>query len=410
LVLIIDPWRKMSSQNFQPFAESIDKAVESGKVPGVAIAAIDKSGSMLFSHTSGPVNVIEPAKGSVGLDSVFALASCTKLVTTVAALQCVDRGWVTLDAALDEHLPELTSLDLIGPKAGDETGYVLSTPQRRGISLRELLTHTSGVAYDMLSPQLSAWQMEHRGQPSLAFSGKFFGAMDVPVIFERGQSWMYGAGLDWAGVLVGRLSGMSFGEYCTKNIFEPLGMSSTTFHLETNEDIRGRLVAMSTRTEQGSLVSGGSQIADPAEDDLGGIGLYSSASDYLRLLGDLVREKPTVLSLASVEEMFTPQLQEDGQPLAVMKQLGPLLYGFYMSDAAPQVNHGLGAILTTGDNASSGTPEGVLRWSGYTGPLWAMSRKLGVAWLFATQITPFGDKQVGSLAEDFSRLVFSGAA
>jgi CubicO group peptidase (beta-lactamase class C family) len=316
---------------------------------------------------------------------------------------------VTLDAPLDEHLPELADLDLIGPKEGDETGYVLSKP-RRGISLRELLTHTSGVAYDMLSPQLAAWQSEHRGAPSLAFSGKFFGAMDVPLIFERGQSWMYGAGLDWAGILVGRLSGMSFGDHCSKNIFGPLGMSSTTFHLEDNEEVRRRLVPMCTRTEQGDLVDGGFALADPAQDELGGIGLYSSASDYLRLLGDLVQEKPTLLSLAIVEEMFKPQLSQDGQPLAVLKQLGPMLYGFYMSDAAPQVNHGLGALLTTGDNATSGTPEGVLRWSGYTGPMWAMSRKLGVAWLFATQITPFGDKAVGSFAEDFSRLVFASGA
>ncbi|PIA97884.1 Acyltransferase LovD [Cercospora beticola] len=394
--------------SFQDLADSIDQATRDGQLPGVVLAALDKSGTDVFSHASGPLSVTDPGQASISLDSVFALASCTKLVTTVAALQCVDQGLVELDLPLDKHLPELAALQLIAPDETAKNGYVLHEA-KKGITLRELLTHTSGVAYDMLSPQLQAWQTEHRGQPSLAFVGKFFGAMDVPLIFERGQSWMYGASLDWVGILIGRLSGMSLSAFCAKNIFDPLGMTATIFHLESSDSIRSRLVPMCTRTPEGNLIAGGFQLADPAVDDLGGLGLYSSARDYLRLLQDLVQEKPLLLSSSMVEEMFTPQLPDGSSSLADMKRFGPLLWGFYMSDSEPLVNHGLGAIITTGNNATSGTPAGVLRWSGYTGPLWAASRELGIAWLLATQITPFGDSKVGAVAETFSRAVFNHA-
>jgi len=80
-----------------------------------------------------------------------------------------------------------------------------------------------------------------------------------------------------------------------------------------------------------------------------------------------------------------------------------------MSDVEPAVNHGLGAIVATADNTTSGTPKGSLRWSDHTGPLWAISRKLGVARLGATQLTPFRDPRLGSCAETISRLVFEQA-
>jgi CubicO group peptidase (beta-lactamase class C family) len=397
------------SQDLQKFARTIDATTGDRKLPGIVLAAVDKSGATVFSHTSGRVSATEKGAEPISLDSVFSLASCTKLVTTVAALQCVDKGWVTLDDPLDQHLPELAQLDLIAPNEDAVDGYVLSK-SKGGITLRDLLTHTSGVAYDIISPQLQTWQTKNRGQPSLAFAGKFFGALDVPLIFEPGQSWMYGAGLDWVGLLVGRLSGMSFAAYCSKNIFESMGMNSATFHLESNDEIRSRLVAMCTRTPEGQLIEGGFKLADPAEDDLGGLGLYSSARDYLRVLQDLVQDKPSLLSSSAVEEMFKPQLPSESSSLADMKKLGPLLWGFYMSDHEPLVNHGMGAIVTSGENVTSGTPEGVLRWSGYTGPLWAISRGLGVAWLVATQLTPFGDPALGSYAEEFSRLVFEHAS
>jgi hypothetical protein len=111
-----------------------------------------------------------------------------------------------------------------------------------------------------------------------------------------------------------------------------------------------------------------------------------------------------------VDEMFTPQLPEGSPTLAAMKKLGPFLWGHSMSDPDPAVNHGLGSLITTGDNAKSGVPAGALRWAGVTGPAWAISRKLGVAWFLGTQLIPNSDPTLGSYVEAFSRLVFDQAA
>lgn len=376
---------------------------------------------MIYVKASGYTTVLPDAE-PIALDSTFVLGSCTKIITAIAALQCVERGLITLDEPIDKVLPELAEQPLIttetpaaapsfdaldAPPPPSSIKFELG-PAKTPITLRHLLTHTSGVSYDVMDPRIQAWR-ESRGEGIEAMSGKLIQSFSTPIVHEPGSSWCYGSGYDWTGLLVGRLNKTTFGEYLEENLFKPLGMESSTFHLEKAEHVREKLVGMSVRAgaEAGGLVSGDAGLADPAQDELGGVGLYSSVPDYLKALGDLLKDKPVLLKPETVELLFTPQLEVGGVPYETMNALSPILWGHFMSDPGFKANHGLGSALLTEDATVSGTPKGTIRWSGYSGPMWAVNREKGLAWFYATQVLPFGDVESGKRAEAFGKAVFA---
>jgi CubicO group peptidase (beta-lactamase class C family) len=174
-----------------------------------------------------------------------------------------------------------------------------------------------------MHPTLQGWRAS-RDEYMLSFSGKIIGAFDTPLVFEPGTAWAYGASYEWAGLLVARLTKIRFGAYYEQNIFTPLGMTSTFFGLELRPDLQEKLVVMCTRNGD-KLVTGGYGLPDPPQDDIGGVGLYSTVPDFMKLLTELLQDHPKTLKLEIVDLLFTPQLEEDGIPMQAMKAIGPLL-------------------------------------------------------------------------------------
>ena len=423
----------------EAFGEELDKSTARGStvIPGVVAAAVDKTGQsyntpqkpiqantvlgkLIYSKVSGYKSVL-PGAPPITIDSTFVLGSCTKIITAIATLQCVERGLITLDEPIDKILPELAAQPLLttetataapnldtGRRSTPSTVKFELVPAKTPITLRHLLTHTSGVSYDVMDPRIQAWR-ESRGESIQAMTGKLLESFNTPLVHEPGSSWCYGGGYDWTGLLVGRLNKTTFGEYLEENMFKPLGMKSSTFHLEKAEHVREKLVGMSVRggAEAGGLISGDAGLADPAQDELGGVGLYSSVPDYLKAIGDLLKDEPVLLKPETTELLFKPQLDVGGAPYEAMNSLGPILWANFMSDPAFKANHGLGGALLTEDAVVSGTPKGTIRWSGYSGPIWAANREKGLAWLYATQILPFGDVESGKRAEAFGKAVFA---
>jgi CubicO group peptidase (beta-lactamase class C family) len=209
---------------------------------------------------------------------------------------------------------------------------------------RHLLTHTSGISHPCWNPVLYQY-VSSQGRPpvSLNSAGRVDRILSFPLMFEPGTSWEYGAGLDWAGKVVERLTGMSLQQYMESNIWMPLGMDSCTFRLTERPDVQAKLVRKMTREglhhphygtttkpngrlipvdDEDLTVSIGRDAKvvelpddyceeyEEGTDDLGGSGIYSSAPDFARLLhtlcfGDACDK---ILSKTMVDEMFTPQL------------------------------------------------------------------------------------------------------
>jgi CubicO group peptidase (beta-lactamase class C family) len=238
----------------------------------------------------------------------------------------------------------------------------------------------------------------------------------TPRLFESGEGWMYGPGLDWAGLVLGRATNSSLGKWCEEHIFKPLGMNSTTFRLLEKPQVKDRLMAMSTRKGDGTLTPGPEQTfaIDPVN-EAGGVGSYSCAYDYTRVLADLLKDSPTLLKKESVDLLFTPQFAPDSAPhkaLQAGRSMGMFdgMIGLPFSEPADKIqySHGLGGLLIVEDIKTEKylKPAGTLTWSGMPNLLWSLNREKGIGFLYATQVFPYGDPESQRLWKVFETEVW----
>ncbi len=249
----------------------LEAGVERGDVPGVVAMAADR-GSVVYEGAFGRRAL--PDGAAMTADSVFWIASMTKAITSTAAMQLVEQGRLALDRPIAEILPELSAPQVL--EGFDAAGEPRLRPVRRPITLRYLLTHTSGFVYDIFNPELGRY-MEQRGIPNIISCQNK--ALDLPLVFDPGDRWDYGTGIDWAGKAVERISGQRLGDYLAEHIFAPLGMNDTGFKLSPER--RARLVGMHTRGDDGTVTPIEFEIPQEPEFDMGGGGLYGTAADYL---------------------------------------------------------------------------------------------------------------------------------
>ncbi|WOO82477.1 Acyltransferase LovD [Vanrija pseudolonga] len=268
----------------------------------------------IYFNCGGERVLHEPEKGVVNEDTMLQLWSMTKLVTSVACLQLVDRGVLSLDdeELVGAHLPELAAQRIL--TGYSDAGEELWADRTEPITLRHLLSHTSGISYPEMPPTISRWQKEHNHPWYFAPNGGVK-AFTVPLEFEPGVRWSYGLGIDWAGFLVERVTGVTLGTYFQEHIFAPLGITSLTF--TPTPEVHERLMKETWRDAAGNLIQADpdTRLLDPAtiKLDSGGAGLLGTAKDYLRFLqGVLASQSPGgIISPASFALLFTNTLPAD---------------------------------------------------------------------------------------------------
>jgi CubicO group peptidase (beta-lactamase class C family) len=170
---------------------------------------------------------------------------------------------VKLDDPIDSTLPELASQSIVKQ---NEDGTFDSRPAKKSITLRHLLTHSAGTTYPMIDPTLLAWRKSPGAVPvgTSPPDGDVATSFAYPRTYEAGESWNYGGSLDWASLLVARLTHQAFGIYVEDNIAKPLGITTFTWHLPLKPDVERRLMTMSVRKEDGTLIQGQTPFApDP---------------------------------------------------------------------------------------------------------------------------------------------------
>jgi CubicO group peptidase (beta-lactamase class C family) len=257
----------------------------------------------------------EESAKPLALDTVMWVASCTKVMTSICAIQLVERGLVSLDEPVYKHIPELEKFNVL-KGFEEDTGKPIEEKHTIPMTLRHLLTHSSGLTYDGLHPKNMAWLAYHKREPSTA--GKLLERFDSPLLFEPGESWMYGPGIDYAGLLVERVTGKTLEEYMKANLWEPLGIKDMTFFLSSRPDMQARMADMSMRTEEGKVRYTGARMPyhdgerNEVADCMGGQGCFTSAEEYLKVLHGLLTtdENEKILKKESLEMFFSPQLGE----------------------------------------------------------------------------------------------------
>jgi CubicO group peptidase (beta-lactamase class C family) len=283
-------------------------AVDDGSVPNVVAVAADRDG-VIYDGAAGPLAVGSP--DPVDGASIFRIASMTKTVCTVAALQQRERGNLDLDAPVEAYCPGFAAVRVLDGFDGDEPR--LRPPATRA-TVRQLLTHTAGLAYGFWNADLARWDATAGAGDPLA----------APMVSDPGTRFEYGLSTDWLGEVVAAVSGQSLADYLAEHVFGPLGMTATTFLVA--DERRGRCVPVHVRDDAGSWVATGIDWSRRPDRWAGGHGLYSTPRDFLRfqrmLLGGGTLAGATVLDRTSVGEAFTDQLGELRVP-ALMSTTDP---------------------------------------------------------------------------------------
>jgi CubicO group peptidase (beta-lactamase class C family) len=255
------------------FEMTATRVVDARKAPGV-VAMVADQGSILYSWATGFADIGKQQK--LRVDDVFFIASMTKIVTAVACVQLVEQGRVGLEDDASAIVPKMVAKVLTGFDAKGEP--VLREPKRK-VTVRHLLTHTSGQTTDLWNPDTIRYIEVMKLPPVPGCNPKAF---MTPLVFDPGEGWEYGVGSDWVGQIVEKVSGERLADYFKKHVFDPIGMTETSFILSPAQ--RKKLVPVQIRQPDGSFQLSGFEVSQTPEMYMGGAGLYGTVPDYVRFL------------------------------------------------------------------------------------------------------------------------------
>ncbi len=374
------------------------EAADAAKVPGVVAMAASREGP-IYQAAFGKRAL--PSGPAMTVDTVFWIASMTKAITSTAAMQLVERGKLELDRPIRELLPELAAAKVL--EGFDAGGEPKLRPARRDITLRHLLTHTAGFAYDIWSPDLIRYQ-ERMGIPGVINCQNL--ALTTPLLFDPGEKWNYGINIDWVGKAVEKVSGQNLEDYFRDNIFAPLGMRDTAFKLGTGQ--RARLAGMHARQPDGSLQQMEFELPQEPEFHMGGGGLYGTAGDYLKFQQMFLHEG---------RHNGAQVLEPETVRLMVRNHIGDLDVRLLETAMPPYSNDaeffpgmikkwGLGFMIST-ESVPGGRTAGSLAWAGLGNTYFWIDPGEGVAGVILTQLIPFADPKVLELFAQFETAVYA---
>lgn len=363
----------------QPLAAAIAAA----NLPG-AVALITDGDKTLYARAFGQANALTGA--AMRVDTICQLASMTKAVTSVAALQLVAAGKLALDAPLGDLLPDLAAVQVLTGFAPDGTPH-LRAPARP-VTLRHLLTHTAGLGYPFVQEAAARWLLANPSTPGSKASVR------VPLLFDPGDDWAYGVSTDWVGFAVEAVSGQRLGDYFAEHIFAPLNMTNTAFRAPL--DWPGDGAAVHARLPVGGFVPVPMNLGG-GEFDGGGGGLSGSAEDYARFIRMMLKGG-RVGDRALLPPEFAATLFSN--------QVGPLRAGRMGStmanlaspfDLFPDQHCGWSlAGLINPDPGPNGRAAGSLAWAGIFNSYYWVDPVNDLAGVFLAQLVPFADP--GALA------------
>ena len=304
-----------------------------------------------------------------------------------------------------QYIPEIDNPVVISVSDTTNTpsDSFVYTPAKTKITLRHLLSHTSGIGYDEINPTLRAWR-NARGEEYLSNTGNTLDQIKMPLLFEPGTGWNYGAGFHVVGLLIERLNnGMPLEEYTKRHIFSPLELTSSSYSLLSDPKLKSRLVALYDRTPLGGLEP--RAWAGDNKGSAGGNSLYASVPDYMAILSDIISEKPKLLSQDSIDLLFQPQFEQGSNLLQEFKMKVPLVTNAFSSgltETLAEVNQSFAGLLTL-DDSSLGRTKGTVFWAGVTGVYWFANREVGIAGALASQSFLLFDTILSDLIKDFVR-------
>jgi methyl acetate hydrolase len=381
-----------ASLNKPARVEEIDRAlqarVSAREIPGVVAMAANEQ-SVVYEGAFGFRDMAAASRMST--DTIFRVASMAKLLTSVAALQLVERGNLKLDEPAGNIDPTLASAQVLN--GFDAKGVPQLRPALKPITLRNLLTHTSGFSYLLWDPNVVRYLKVAHNNPHLP---------RMPLMFEPGFRWAYGGSLDRVGRMVEIAGGQSLDRYFSDQITGPLGMNDTGFSLTVKQ--RARQANLHVRDADGKLLPQPLEKPDVPKVFSGGGGIYSTAPDYLTLLQALLNggslRETSILRPETVALMSTNQI--GNLDAGILKTTNPALSNDVNFFPGVRLRWGLGHMINI-DPVPDGRKPGSLTWAGLFNTYYWIDPTMRIAGVIMMQILPFADRQALGAYRQFER-------
>jgi methyl acetate hydrolase len=369
----------------------LGSAVDARDAPGVvAMAATDRS--IIYQGAFGPRSVGAAPKMSP--DTMFRIASMVKLLTSVAAMQLVERDRLRLDEPAERVDPELAPPPVL--TGFDDKGAPQLRPAQRPLTLRNLLTHTSGYTYPLWDADVVRYLKCCKTNRKLP---------PRPLTFDPDAKWAYGGSIDKVGRLVAIASGMPLDRYIKENITGPLGMHDTVVNLTANQ--RAREAGVHRRNADGTFKLEPPEKPTITTTFLGGGGIYSTAPDYLTLLQALLNggslRGATILKPETVALMSENQIGD--LEAGIMKTTNPALSSDVDFFPGVRKRWGFGHMITL-DGVKDGRKAGSLTWAGLLNTYYWIDPASGVAGVIMMQMLPFADTRALKVYHAFEHGVY----
>ena len=388
----------MSAERLSRIDDLVKEYVDKRWIAGAAVL-VARNGKIVYYKGLGYDDIDK--KTPMKKDAICRIASQTKAITSVAIMMLYEDGKLLLNDPISKYIPEFKNPKVLDKFNEADTTYT-TVPAKREITIRDLLTHTSGIAYAQIGTKESnaiyykAGVVGGIGVDKIVLADKMKILAKLPLMHQPGEKWTYGLNTDVLGYLVEVISGMSFDEFLRKKIFEPLGMHDTYFYLPKEK--RNRLATLYSEDSTGHIVKDGATIQlngtmyvnYPDMDGTyysGGGGLSSTAYDYSIFMQMLLNggeyNGKRILSRASIRMMTS-------------NQIGDIAFG--------DDKFGLGFDIATEKTAAkSPVSAGTFSWGGmFSSSYWIDPKEKIIAQFFLQQFP----NSHGDIHDKFKALVY----
>jgi methyl acetate hydrolase len=335
-------------------------------------------------------------------DSVFWIASMTKAITAAAGMQLVEQGKLSLDEPIGKVLPDLAAPQVL--EGFDARGEPKLRPANKPITLRHLMTHTAGFAYNMWNRDMVQY-LEKTGTPAITTCQN--AALKTPLMTDPGTRWEYGTNIDFVGKAVEAASGKRLDVYLRDHLFAPLGMSDIGFKI--GEAQRKRLVGMHQRNADGSLTAIPFELEQEPEFHMGGGGLYGTAGDYLKFCQMILNQGKGNGNQVLKPETVATMGQNHIGDLNMGKMPSAVAFATNDVDLYPDMvkKWGLSFLINTAKTPEGRSP-GSLAWAGLANTYYWIDPARDVAGVILMQLLPFADGKCLEAFAGFERGVYAG--
>ena len=377
-----------SASGLSELDDVLGNGIKEFSIPG-AVALVTNADRNIYLNAFGMLDT--EGKKPMTSDAIFRIASMTKPITSIGVMQLLENGEIGLDDSISEHLVELPEFEVFD-KFDFDTGTYTTRPAQNEVTIRHLLTHTSGIAYNFNSLELTR-------------AGKSLGNPMYPLQHEPGDRWTYGASTRLLGDLIIEKTGQGLFEFFKESLLRPLDMNETFF--EVPDEDSDRVVTIHQRMNKAfAEIQNPKKITAP---EYGDGGLNSTASDYAKFLrmllnngtsdnGELVLRPDTIKMLAS---NHIGGLRTELQPMA-----RPTFAREFPVPESRGIDYwGLGFQIAGADSAL-GRSKGSLSWAGIFNTKFWIDREKNIAAILLMQYLPFEDQAHLEMLNRFEEIIY----